>query len=171
MFNLIFSWFALVSTLPPNFFYAELYQGNYFIAFTVLSNALEDPSYNLKGIHVVNIILEYFYVGLLLMCFILALGNRPQGSKWAFTAAFIGFALVTLYMTVGFEQIICPRVLMTLQFAAIFLAVRGIQGVEKDNGGIDVGHLFSNSIFRNVVISLAATTGLYLIASLIFVSI
>lgn len=64
-FNLIFSWFAL---------------GNYYIAFTILSNALEDPSFNLGGwIHVLNVILNYFYLGLLVMCFLISLGNRPQG--------------------------------------------------------------------------------------------
>ena len=62
---------------------------------------MEDPSFHLSGIHILNVILEYFYVGLLLMCFILALGNRPQGSKLGYTLAFIGFALITIYMTVS----------------------------------------------------------------------
>jgi len=61
---------------------------------------MEDPSFNLKGINVVNVILNYFYLGLLMMCFILSLGNRPQGSKWGYTAAMIGFAVITTYMTV-----------------------------------------------------------------------
>ena len=62
---------------------------------------MEDKSViNIKGINIVNIILNYFYLGLLVMCFILALGNRPQGSKLSYTLAFIGFAVVTIYMTV-----------------------------------------------------------------------
>ena len=61
---------------------------------------MEDPSFNLKGINIVNIILEYFYLGLLIMCYILALGNRPQGAKWFYTLAFIGFGIITIYMTV-----------------------------------------------------------------------
>ena len=61
---------------------------------------MEDPSFNLNGIHVANVILEYFYLGLLIMCYILALGNRPQGAKWFYTLAFIGFAIITIYMTV-----------------------------------------------------------------------
>lgn len=75
-------------------------QANYFIAFSILADAMEDPSFHLKGINIVNIILTYFYMGLLIMCFILSLGNRPQGSKWGYTAAFIGFAVITVYMTV-----------------------------------------------------------------------
>ena len=75
-------------------------QGNYFISFTILSESLEDTSFHLNGIHVVNVILEYFYLGLLVLCYILALGNRPQGAKWLYTVAMIGFAIITVYMTV-----------------------------------------------------------------------
>lgn len=90
------------------------------------------------------------------MCFILALGNRPQGSKWAYTTAFLGFACVTVYMTV----------------CAVFLAIKGIEDVKNGNNGtISVGTLFSNKIFFNIVISLAATVGLYVISSLLFVSV
>jgi|ERR1700722_6455770 len=61
---------------------------------------MEDPSFHINGIKIINDILSYFYLGLVIMCFILALGNRPQGSKWGYTGAFIGFALITIYMTV-----------------------------------------------------------------------
>jgi len=62
---------------------------------------MEDPQFHIKGIHVVNIVLEYFYIGLLILCFILSLGNRPQGSKWGYTLAIIGFGFITIYMTVS----------------------------------------------------------------------
>jgi chitin synthase len=76
-------------------------QGNFFISFFVLTNALEDPTIlGGKGIELFNTILKYSYVGLLLTCFILSLGNRPQGSNKGYTLAFIGFAIFTVYMTV-----------------------------------------------------------------------
>lgn len=63
---------------------------------------MEDPSFKLGNVvHVFNVILNYMYLGLLIMCFLLSLGNRPQGAKWFYTMAFIGFALVTVYMTVS----------------------------------------------------------------------
>lgn len=136
-FNLIFSWFALA---------------NYYISFTILSISMEDPSFNLKGIHVANVILEYMYIGLLILCFLLALGNRPQGAKWPFTFAFIGFAIITVYMT----------------FAAFFLAAKGIENIVNTDGPITASSFFTNSIFRNIVVSLLATLGLYILASLIF---
>ena len=79
-------------------------QGNYYISFTILSEALEDPSFNIKGIHVVNVILEYVYLGLLILVYILSLGNRPQGAKWLYTAAILGFAVITVYMTVRYPR-------------------------------------------------------------------
>ncbi|KAI0318366.1 glycosyltransferase family 2 protein [Amylostereum chailletii] len=137
-FNLIFSWFGL---------------GNFLISFFVLTNALEDD--NIIGgtaIHVINTILRYAYVGLLLTCFMLSLGNRPQGSKWGYTLAFIGFALFTVYMT----------------FAAIFLSVKSVQQVASDEGrNLKFSDFFGNAVFRDVVLSMASTIGLYIVASLI----
>lgn len=76
-------------------------QGNFYISFVILSDAMEDPSLHIfGGIKIINIILNYFYLGLLVMCFILSLGNRPQGSKTSYTLAMVGFAVVTVYMTV-----------------------------------------------------------------------
>ena len=131
-------------------------QGNFYIAFIILSDSMEDPSFKLvPAIHIVNVILEYFYLGLLVMCFILSLGNRPQGSKLAFTVAIIGFALITVYMTV----------------AAFLLAFKGIEAIAAEKGGkLNISDAFTNSIFRNIVLSLLATLGLYVIASVIFVS-
>ncbi|KAF5366053.1 hypothetical protein D9758_006603 [Tetrapyrgos nigripes] len=137
-FNLIFSWFGLA---------------NYYIAFVILSNAMEDPNFHITGIHVVNIILNYLYLGLLVMCFLLSLGNRPQGSKWAFTTSILGF---------GDDYDLSLRVV-----SAFLLAFKGIDQIVDDQG-VNAGDLFDNTIFRNIVLSLVATLGLYLIASLIF---
>lgn len=107
LFNLIFSWFALVRNSA--FLYVSLilsvlclFQGNYYISFIILSESMEDPSFKLgNGVHILNVIFNYMYLGLLVACFLLALGNRPQGSKWFYTTAFIGFAVITVYMTVS----------------------------------------------------------------------
>ncbi|KAG9051636.1 Chitin synthase, class 1 [Tulasnella sp. UAMH 9824] len=138
LFNLIFSWFAL---------------GNYYVSFFILAGAIEDPSFGLKGIHVLNDILKYLYLGLLVMCFLLSMGNRPQGAKWAYTIAIIGFGVITIYMT----------------FAAFFLAIKGIESVKVGNGGqLSFGTLFQDKIFFTIVLSLVATLGLYIFASLLF---
>jgi len=52
----------------------------------------------------------------------------------------------------------------------MFLAIKGVQQVsEADQSGAAVSDLFKNAIFRDIVISLAATIGLYVVASLIHV--
>ncbi|KAI9462965.1 glycosyltransferase family 2 protein [Boletus coccyginus] len=134
LYNLIFSWFAL---------------GNYYIAFAILTNALEDY---IPRLHYLNLILNYFYLGLLILCFLLSLGNRPQGAKWAYTLAFIGFGLITIYMTAS----------------AFLLAYKGGESVAQSEGrAVHVGDFFVNTIFRNIVIALAATLGLYIVSSLL----
>lgn len=86
-------------------------QANYYISFAILSESLEDPSFHLgKGIHIINVFLEYLYLGLLIVCYVLALGNRPQGpAKWGYKLAFMGFALITTYMTVRSSPISMRR--------------------------------------------------------------
>ncbi|KAG2047518.1 glycosyltransferase family 2 protein [Suillus hirtellus] len=135
LYSFIFAWFAL---------------SHYYIAFIILSQALE---FYVPRIHILYLILNYFYLGLLIMCFFLSLGNRPQGSKRGYTLAFIGFGIITIYMTVS----------------ASLLAYKAIESVAHSEGReIQASDLFSNLIFRDVVLSLAATLGLYSAASLIF---
>jgi len=82
----------------------SIFQGNFFISSFVLTNALEDPTIiGGKTVEVVNTVLRCSYVGLLLTCFMLALGNRPQGSKGGYTLAFVGYAIFTIYMTVRYH--------------------------------------------------------------------
>jgi chitin synthase len=56
------------------------------------------------------------------------------------------------------------------QFAAIVLSIKGVQQVAAaEQRGAKFNDLFTNSIFRDIVLSLAATIGLYVIASIIHV--
>ena len=54
--------------------------------------------------------------------------------------------------------------------AAFLLAFKGIQNLANSDGPLTFSDIFTNPIFRNIVISLLATLGLYIIASVIFVS-
>ena len=56
------------------------------------------------------------------------------------------------------------------QFAAIFLSIKGVQEVAAaEHRGAKFSDLFSNAIFRDIVLSLVATIGLYVSASIIHV--
>lgn len=48
---------------------------------------------------------------------------------------------------------------------SVFLAVRGIQGIQAA-GAITANSFFGDAIFRNIVISLIATYGIYILASI-----
>ncbi|CAG8552575.1 5818_t:CDS:2 [Gigaspora rosea] len=87
-YNLIFSWFALALSNPQS--------------------APWSPNVG-NGIFTV---LQYIYIALVITQFILAMGHRPQGSKWAYRISIIFFSLIMIYML----------------FAAFWLAVIGIKG-------------------------------------------
>ena len=122
--NMLFNWFGLA---------------NFYIFFRVLTQGLEGKAFGMAKIGILNEILHYVYIGTLVSCFILALGNRPQGSPWKYRAVVVIFALLTLYMLVA-----------------------GILCVVKMFGNGD-----HSSMFSRTVVSLVATYGLYVIGSLL----
>lgn len=62
---------------------------------------MEDESFHIKGIKIINSVLNYIYIGLLVFCLIIALGNRPHASSNAYIVVFAGFTVITAYMTVS----------------------------------------------------------------------
>jgi hypothetical protein len=56
------------------------------------------------------------------------------------------------------------------QFAAFYLAVKGVEQVAAaEHRGATYSDLFTNAIFRDIVLSFTATLGLYVVASVIHV--
>ncbi|SCV73964.1 BQ2448_6394 [Microbotryum intermedium] len=140
-FNMFFTWFGLA---------------NYYIIFVILTDSLADPTFGLSGIHYFNQVVKYYYIALIICCFLLALGNRPAGAVAWYTTIAVSFALITVYMLV----------------AAILITVKGVTNakdqITSSGGTFTLSDIFTNAIFRNIVISLLATYGLWLLASLIF---
>lgn len=105
---------------------------------------------------IVNTILKYLYLAFLLTQFVLALGNRPKGSKITYIVSFVVFGLINAYLIV----------------LSMYLAVRGISGAAINTGNMDV---FFKSFFGNsgdsggiIIIALLATFGLYFVASFMY---
>ncbi|KAH8550919.1 chitin synthase 1 [Umbelopsis sp. PMI_123] len=143
-YNLIFSWFAL---------------GNFYLTFFILTNALTSDTLNPKPMptnvaSVLHQVLNYIYVVLIICQFILAMGNRPQGSKWAYIGSFVFFALLMVYM----------------MFATIWITVIGVETAVDSAGGS--GNMFVGLIkqeaFRDVIVSVFSTYVLYLVSSILF---
>ncbi|CAO1628430.1 unnamed protein product [Parajaminaea phylloscopi] len=111
---------------------------NFYIFFRILTTSLESPTFKLKNISFANTLAQYLYLGTLAACFVFSLGNRPQGSKWKYMAAALIFAALTLYMFI----------------AAIFCLVHAASHVH-------------DAIYAQMIVSLLATYGVYMISSCI----
>ncbi|KAI8876578.1 glycosyltransferase family 2 protein [Backusella circina FSU 941] len=142
-YNLIFSWFAL---------------GNFYLTFFILTKALGSDSladgdrpFSQGVANTLHDVLNYIYIILIVVQFIIALGNRPQGSKIAYTGSMIFFALLMIYM----------------MFAAIWITVVGVRTVVEDSDGQFI-QMLGQSTFRNIIISLCATYVMYFVSSFMF---
>lgn len=130
---------------------------NFYLAFFFLvSSATKDSNtdaFNFlakgAGQDIFEIILK-LYIALLFVIVVCSLGNRPQGSKWIYTLAIVLFGFVNC---------------VTLWCAGwtVYLAAPKSSSEWKN-----IGHLIeTNGTFREIVISLLATYGLYLFSSII----
>lgn len=144
-YNLIFSWFAL---------------GNFYLTFYILTRALipRDDGTGLSRApfsqtvaSLLHTILNYIYIILIVVQFIIAMGNRPQGSKFLYTSSMVFFAFLMIYM----------------MFAAIWITVVGVTTIVQDSGGEFITML-GQSTFRNIIISLCSTYVLYFVSSFLF---
>ncbi|RKP01104.1 hypothetical protein CXG81DRAFT_12399 [Caulochytrium protostelioides] len=94
-------------------------------------------------------VLNALYLAAIVLIFISSLGNRPQGSKWLFMLCVVFFAIIMVFM--------------------LFLAVWTMVILSRAAAQDFTGSLFgTNSSFRDLVISLLSTYGLYLIGSILF---
>ncbi|KAM5349405.1 hypothetical protein ACJ41O_005910 [Fusarium nematophilum] len=93
-FNVLFSWFSLAA---------------YYLTTTVIMDLVGTPQV-LSEYHgwpfgdtatpIVNVLLKYIYIAFLILQFVLALGNRPKGSKYSYIASFMVFGLIQGYILV-----------------------------------------------------------------------
>ncbi|KAK3686956.1 Chitin synthase, class 3 [Vermiconidia calcicola] len=104
---------------------------------------------------ILNIIIVYLYIAFVLLQFILALGNRPKGSRWSYIVSFVFFGIVQLYIIVD----------------SIFLVVNafsnglGFNGKEPDE---IFASFFSSGGTSIILVAIASTFGLYYVASFLY---
>ncbi|KAI9735801.1 MAG: Chitin synthase, class 1 [Cirrosporium novae-zelandiae] len=134
--NMLFAWFAI---------------GNFFLVFRILTTTLGDSDLLGTAGKILGVIFEWFYLGVLLTCFVLALGNRPQGSNKFYMSMVYFWVCIMLY----------------LMFASIYITVISIKNEVADNS-FSVSDLFQNTIFFNLIVSLASTYILWFVSSFLF---
>jgi chitin synthase len=106
---------------------------------------------------IVNTVLKYLYLAFVIVQFILALGNRPKGSRITYIISFFVFGMINAYIIV----------------LSMYLAVRGISGATINTTSADdffASFFGSNSANSGgiIIIALAATFGLYFVASFLY---
>ncbi len=106
---------------------------------------------------IINTILQYLYLGTILLQFILALGNRPKGSRLIYVASFFVFGLIQLYIVV----------------LSMYLVVHAFTSDDTDIDTHDGTKEFLSTFFGSsgpgiIIIALAATFGLYFVASFMY---
>ena len=101
---------------------------------------------------IINTILKYLYLGCLMLQFILALGNRPKGSRYTYISSFMLFSFIQLYIVI----------------LSMYLVVRAFSGDDVDAASIFTSQIFSSNSSGIILIALAATFGLYFLASFMY---
>ena len=91
------------------------------------------------------------YIMVLVTCFVLALGNRPQGSNKFYLTQVYFWAVLMIY----------------LLFASIFITVKSVETQLTDKS-FTFASLFTVPLFRTLIVSMASTWLLYLFASILF---
>lgn len=121
--------------------------GNFYLTFYFIAGSLADKKVDPFGHDIGNfifIILRYTCVLLIMVQFILSMGNRPQGAKKMFLASLVTFSVIMVYNT----------------FAAIYIVVR--QLTESSD------LTFGNNVFTNMIVSTLSTVGLYFLMSFLY---
>jgi chitin synthase len=134
--NMLFAWFAI---------------GNFFLVFRLLTASLGTPGPLGTAGTILGVVFEFIYLGTLLYCFILSMGNRPQGSKKSYLMMVIFWSILMIWLT----------------FASIFLTVRSIE-TEVEQKDFSFSTIFNNSTFFGLIVSLASTYVLWFVASFLF---
>jgi chitin synthase len=150
--SVILSWFSLASFWLTTVVIMDLVgngdAANHFTAFPFGNTATP----------IVNTVLQYIYLGFLLLQFILALGNRPKGSKFAYIISFFVFGLIQLYVII----------------LSMYLVVKAFTSKDETDIVTNAGAArFLHTFFASsgpgiIIIALAATFGLYFVGSFLY---
>ncbi|EGO00075.1 glycosyltransferase family 2 protein [Serpula lacrymans var. lacrymans S7.3] len=130
--NMIFSWFSI---------------GNFYLFFVVLSSSLENPSFGIEGIKYFNSIVQYFMASIIIACFLLSMGNKPQASHRKYKLASIFMAILMIYLVVA--SILCGIAAASQSGGAVMLlSVAVTYGVYAFSSllAFDPWHLFTSFI-------------------------
>lgn len=146
-----------------NMFFAWISIASYYLTTVVLMELVGTPSEERDGwpfgntvTPILNVVLRYIYVFFVIVQFILALGNRPKGSRWTYVASFGVFGIIQFYVLV----------------LAFYLVVQALSGNIADQIDTSSAGSFFNDMFSALVgvilIAVITIYGLNFVASFIY---
>ncbi|KAK4893619.1 Chitin synthase, class 2 [Elasticomyces elasticus] len=121
--------------------------GNFYLTFYFVAGSLGDPKIDPFGHHIglyIFYLMKYVCVLLIMMQFVLSMGNRPQGAKRMFFGSMVTFGIIMAYTT----------------FAAFWVVIKQL----TDNDDLKLG----NNLFTNMIVSCLSTIGLYFLMSFLY---
>ncbi|RAH66316.1 chitin synthase [Aspergillus aculeatinus CBS 121060] len=148
--QLVMTWFSLAS---------------YWLTTSVIMDIVGVPSSTNKNrgwpfgnevTPIVNNVIKATYVMFLIQQYVLALGNRPKGSKMAYLLALVYFAIVQVYI------LVLSFYLVAQAFAG------GSLDIDVDHGAGGFLSSFFTSTSGLVLIALVSTYGIYVLASILY---
>lgn len=154
--NVIFTWFSLAS---------------YWLTTTVIMDLVGTPTVasDSSSEHhgwpfgdtvtpFVNASLKYIYLAFVILQFILALGNRPKGSKYTYITSFVVFAVIQTYILILSAYLVVQAFNTPLS-----------EQIKTDNVGDFLGSIFGGSSSAGVIlVALITIYGLYFVASFMY---
>ncbi|KAJ2790839.1 hypothetical protein H4R21_006431, partial [Coemansia helicoidea] len=146
--SMIFSWFSISNFYLAYFFLEQNLKAIYDSQKTPNPDSLNADPFHGAGYIVMEVFRE-LYILALVMQFVLSLGNRPQGTKAIYR------------FSVALFSVIMVIIVYVAMYSVVYTAVH------TDYDGGVVG-LLKQPKFRDIVISMAATYGLYIISSLLY---
>ncbi|KAK6205333.1 chitin synthase-domain-containing protein [Scheffersomyces amazonensis] len=136
--TILVSWFSLAS---------------FFLVFRILTANLGGDTMHFDVGKYLAAIFLWCYVGAVVTAFVLAFGNTPRGARKFYTAIAVIFAVLMAY----------------LMFAVVFLAVHTVKAIIADNNNhFEVSLLFTNSKFRDLILSIISTYVLYFAGAFLY---
>lgn len=150
--QLVFSWISLAS---------------YWLTTSVIMDLVGDPDNTANSSGTAfpfgntvtpkfNAVVKYLYLAFVILQFILALGNRPKGSKYTYITSFCVFALVQLYILIDSVYL-------------IWRAFHGGLGIDTDSAADFLASLFGGDSTGGVLLlALFTIYGIYYIASFMY---
>jgi chitin synthase len=146
-----------------NMFFAWISLASYYLTTVVLMDLVGTPSEESDGwpfgntaTPILNTVLTYFYVFFVIIQFILALGNRPKGSRWTYVVSFGVFGVIQAYV----------------MLLAFYLVVRALSGDISSQIDVSSAQTFFHDLFTALVgvilIAVITIYGLNFVASFLY---